>query len=140
MLRGAERSILVAPEPPLPLRERLRLMLSGVTRSTRAGEWAAQLADLSRRNRGRTVILDVEDVLFGSKVIETGFVLLGASYNTADQHIAVVLGDRDRESRRLTRVIGAVDSIDVIADAEGRDVCLRITHGGGYTAFTFADA
>jgi len=35
MLRGAECSILVAPEPPLPVRDRLRLLLGGATRSTK---------------------------------------------------------------------------------------------------------
>lgn len=139
MLRGSECSILVAPEPPLPLRDRLHLMLEGATRSTRSAEWAAQLADFTDRNRGRPVVLDVENLLFGSKVVETGFVLLGASYNASVHHIAVVLGDADRGARRLTHIIGAVDAVDVIADAAGRDVCLRITHGGGQTAFTFAD-
>ena len=139
LLRASERSVLVAPEPPLPLRDRLRLMLSGATHSTKSAEWATQLADFTDRNRGRAVVLDVEDQLFGSKVVETGFVLLGASHNASAHHIAVVLGDSDRDARRLTRIIGVVDSVEVIADAAGRDVCLRITHGGGLTAFTFAD-
>ena len=139
ILRGAECSILVAPEPPLPLRDHLRLMLSGATRSTKSAEWATQLADFTDRNRGREVVLDVEDLVFGSKVVETGFVLLGASYNASVHHVAVVLGDADHGVRRLTRIIGAVESIDVIADATGRDMCLRVAHGGGQTAFTFAD-
>jgi hypothetical protein len=139
MHRGAECANLIAPEPPLPIRDHQRLALSGATRSTRSAEWATQLADFTDRNRGRAVVLDVEDQLFGSKVVETGFVLLGASYNAPVHHIAVVLGDADSRARRLTRIIGAVDSVDVIADAAGRDMCLRITHGGGQTAFTFTD-
>jgi len=139
MLRRAECSILIAPEPPLPLRDHLRLVLNGATRSTKSAEWATQLADFTDRNRGRAVVLGIEDMLFGSKVVETGFVLLGASFNVSAHHIAVVLGDADNRARRLTRIIGAVDSVDVIADAAGRDMCLRVTHGGGQTAFTFAD-
>lgn len=139
MLRGAECSILVAPEPPQPLRDHLRLLLGGATRSKQSAEWAVQLADFSRRNHGRATVLDVEDLLFGSKVVETGFVLLGATYDASAHHIAVVLGDSDRDARRVTRIIGAVDSVDVTADAAGCDVCLRITHGGGQTTFALAD-
>ena len=41
-------------------------------------------------------------------------------------------------SRRLSRGIGGVSSIDVLKDDVGRDIALRIAHGVGQTLLTFA--
>jgi nucleotide-binding universal stress UspA family protein len=139
LLRAAARSILVAPEPPQPLRDRLRLALTGATRSTDPDEWAVQLSDFTARNRGRRAVLDVEDLLFAAKVMETGFVFLEAAYDGATKRVDLTLGDPDHDARRVTRTVGVVDSIEVTAAPDGRDVCLRIAHGGGETSLTFTD-
>jgi nucleotide-binding universal stress UspA family protein len=139
MLRGAARSILIVPEPPQPLRDRLRLALTGLTRSTDAGEWGVQLDDFTVRNSGRLATLEAEDLLFAAKVLETGFVFLEVSYDSASKRIVLTLGDADRDQHRVTRLIGSVDSIEMTARPDGRDLCLRIAHGGGHTLLTFND-
>jgi hypothetical protein len=139
MLRGAARSILIVPEPPQPLRDRLRLALTGLTRSTDAGEWGVQLDDFTVRNSGRLATLEAEDLLFAAKVLETGFVFLEVSYDSASKRIVLTLGDPDRDQHRVTRLIGSVDSIEMTARPDGRDLCLRIAHGGGHTLLTFND-
>jgi nucleotide-binding universal stress UspA family protein len=139
LLRAAARSILVAPEPPQPLRDRLRLALTGATRSTDPDDWALQLRDFTARNRGRRAVLDVEDLLFAAKVTETGFVFREAAYDEATKRVDLTLGDPDHDARRVTRTVGVVDSIEVTAAPDGMDLCLRIAHGGGETALTFSD-
>jgi len=64
-------------------------------------------------------------------------VLLGAAYDATTKRIELTLGDAARSARRVTRTIGAVNSVTIEADASGRDVGLRIEHGVGHTALTF---
>jgi nucleotide-binding universal stress UspA family protein len=138
MLRAANRSLLVAPEPSFAELDQLRLVLTGVSRSTDPAEWEAQLAAFTRRNKGRLTVLDIDELVSGARLVESGYVLLGAGYDPATKRVELTLGDPQHETRRVTRVIGTVDSIDVSADPVGQDVALRITHGGGQTALTFA--
>jgi nucleotide-binding universal stress UspA family protein len=139
MLRAAERSIRVVPEPPPPLRDRLRLALTGMTRSTHPAEWEIQLDDFTVRNAGRVAMLDAEDLGAAAKVLETGFVFLEATYDAATKRIVLRLGDPDRDQHRVTRLIGGVDSVEMTARADGSDLCLRVAHGGGHTSLMLAD-
>jgi nucleotide-binding universal stress UspA family protein len=139
MLRGAGRSILVVPEPPQPLRDRLRLALTGMTRGTDAGEWRVQLDDFTLRNSGRLATLEAEDLLLAANCLETGFVFLDVMYDAVSKRIVLTLGDPGRDQHRVTRVIGSADAIEMTARADGKDLSLRVAHGGGHTTLTFAD-
>lgn len=137
MVRGADRSVLVTPEPPFAESDRLSLLLSGSTRSTDSREWEAELHGLSQRNHGRATIVEIEDLTYGAQVIESGYLLLGAAYDPAKKRVELTLGDAAHGARHVMRAIGGVDSITIETDATGRDVGVRITHGGGQTALTF---
>ncbi|HKH90404.1 MAG TPA: universal stress protein [Gemmatimonadaceae bacterium] len=137
LVRAAERSLLIAPEPPFAERDRLRLMLTGSTESRDPTEWESQLRGFSQRNHGRSTVVEVDDLMFSAQVVESGYVLLGAAYDPKSKRIELTLGDAAQGARRVTRTMGAVDSITIQADETGRDEGMRISHGGGHTALTF---
>lgn len=95
-----------------------------------------QLASFTRRNSGRQLHVEIEEVARGVSVEESGFVLLGAAYDPRLRNIKLILGDCEHAVRRVTRTIGAVDAVTVTADPMGEDVGLRISHGGGQTVLT----
>ena len=140
MLRDAGRSVLIAPEPPFATRDRVRLLLTGASRSTEPSEWQTQLDAFSARNRGRPVVLDVEDLIFGARVVESGLELVRVVCDPEVRRIELTVADVGRPTHRITRVIGTVQSVDVVADPMSRDRALHVHHGGGRTSLTFADA
>jgi nucleotide-binding universal stress UspA family protein len=137
LVRAADRSLLISPEPPFAERDRLGLLLTGSTVSRDPAEWEAQLRALSQRNSGRPTVVEVEDLLFSAQVVESGYVLLGAAYDPATKRVELTFGDSRNGARHVTRSMGVVDSITIEADASGRDVGIRISHGSGHTALTF---
>ena len=137
LVRAAERSLLISPEPPFAERDRLQLMLTGSTESRDPTEWESQLRGFSQRNHGRPTVVEVDDLMFSAQVVESGYVLLGAAYDPSAKRIALTLGDAEHGARHVTRAMGVVDSITILADAAGRDLGLRISHAGGHTALTF---
>ena len=137
LVRAAERSLLIAPEPPIAEREQLRLLLTGATESSEPAEWEPLLRALTQRNRGRSTVVEVDDLLLGAQVMESGYVLRSAAYDPRTKRIELSVGDAAQSDRRVTRVIGGVNSVAVEADATGRDVGLRINHGAGQTSLTF---
>jgi hypothetical protein len=137
LLRAAERSLLIAPEPPFAERGELRLLLTGATESSEPAEWESLLRALSQRNQGRPVMVEADDVVYRVQVVESGYVLSSVMYDPKMKRIELTVGDPGDGARRVTRLIGAVDSVAVEADSMGRDVGMRISHGGGQTAVTF---
>jgi hypothetical protein len=49
-----------------------------------------------------------------------------------------MLGELGDVQRHLTRSIGSVSGIDVLANERGRDIALRVSHGAGQTVLTFS--
>jgi len=137
MVRAAERSLFIAPEPPFAERDRLQLALTGSTKSSDPAEWGEELRALSHRNHGRPTVVEVNDVMYGAQVVESGYVLLGAAYDAKTKRVELTLGAAGQSARRVVRSIGAVDSVSIHANGVGRDVGMRISHGGGETALTF---
>jgi hypothetical protein len=82
-------------------------------------------------------VVEVDDLMFSAQVVESGSVLLGAAYDPKMKRIELTLGDAAQGARRVTRTMGLVDSVTIESDASGRDVGMRISHGGGHTALTF---
>jgi nucleotide-binding universal stress UspA family protein len=140
MLRGARCSVLVAPEPPFAERDRLRLALAGTAHSTKPAEWRAELDAFTERNHGRQLALDLEDLVFGARVVETGFELVRAAYDPATERVELTVADPGRAAHRIMRVIGGVDAVDLTADVAGKDQGMRLRHAGGRTSLTFIDA
>jgi nucleotide-binding universal stress UspA family protein len=138
LLRAAERSLLVAPEPPFAERDRLQLMLTGSTESTEPAEWESLLRSLCQRNQGRPTVVAVDDVMLDAQVLESGYVLRDVAYDATRRRIELTVGDPAQTDRCVTRVIGGVSSVAIEADSIGRDVAMRIRHAAGQTTLTFA--
>jgi len=139
MLRGAGRSVLVAPEPPLATRDQLRLALAGTSHSRTPAEWQSQLDAFTARNHGRPVALDLEDLVFGARVVETGLELVRTSYDPAMARVELTVADPTRTEHRITRIVGGVDAVDFTAGLSSRDEGLRLRHAGGRTSLIFTD-
>jgi len=137
ILGTAQCAVLVTPEPPLLERLALDGALNGTAESRTHGEWRAMLEAFAARNAGRRTRLEVDHPEVGAQTQEQGYALLGATYDPHDHRVELMLGDPTDRTRHLTRLIEHVTSIAVQTRAEGEDVALRLTHGGGQTLLTF---
>jgi nucleotide-binding universal stress UspA family protein len=139
VLRHAGRSVLVAPAPEAAESARLSLRLQGTANVVKPEEWATVLEKFSARNDGRRVKLEVDDPDLGAQVQQSGFALLGATYDHHDKRVDVMLGDPQNHTRHLTRSIPRADDISIVAEPDGPERTLRILSGRSQTLVTFLD-
>jgi nucleotide-binding universal stress UspA family protein len=137
VLRGAACSVLIAPEPSGADAERIRRHLTGTVDAPEPGRWAPMLDAFTRRNAGRRVALEVDDPDVGAQIQESGYVLLGTTYDRHDGRVEIMLGSGSRRGPHLTRTIDGVDSVSILSGADGEDRALRVEHGTGQTLVTF---
>ena len=136
LLRGAQRSVLVTPEPSFGDVDRLSRLLTGMSESSDPTEWPVQLEAFTRRNRGRATVVEEDDHRLGAHVLERGYLLLGASYDPHDHRVELMLGGDRPDEAYVTRNIADVDFLTVATDPAGRDVGLSVQHGRGQTLLT----
>lgn len=133
IIRGAECAVLGVPTLYR------RRIVSQVTPEKVSGlpagaeHWAGQLEVFTQRNAGRTVSLEVDDPELGAQFQVSGYPFLGASYDHNDRRVELMLGELGESERHLSRGISDVRAVEVMRDAEGRDVALRVAHGEGQT-------
>jgi nucleotide-binding universal stress UspA family protein len=139
LLRGATCSVLVGPVPSIADTDRLQRHVSGTFEGRAPEEWAVQLDGFTRRNYGRPTALEVDDPRIGAQSQETGYALIGATYDPHDRRVELMLGEQAGAVKHLTRTIADVSSVAVLSDARDRDVALRIAHGDGQTVLKFLD-
>lgn len=139
IIRSATCSVMVAPEPSFADSDRLRRLLTGATESRVPEEWTTQLREFTRRNHGRRVSLEVDDVVIGAQVVESGYQLVAADYDTHTRRVELELGDTGGSARRVVRRMAGVETIAIATDEHGRDKGLRITHGPGQTVLSFME-
>jgi nucleotide-binding universal stress UspA family protein len=137
LLRGAQCSVLIAPEPTFVDLDRLHRRLDGASESHRPAEWMVQLDEFSRRNVGRRTMVEVIDATIGAQVLESGFALQGATYDPSDRRVELMLGNGEPSMHHVTRAIGNVESVTIATDAHGCDLGMSIAHGTGQTVLTF---
>ena len=140
LLRGAECSVLLVPEPPLAERLRLDRLMEGMSTSRVPTEWNEELQTFIRRNRGRRTRLEIDDPSLGAQVQETGYALVGAAYDAHDQRVALMFGGLHTGEAHLTHSLGGVDSISVQGDASDQDSALFIHSGRSSALLTFLGA
>jgi len=141
LVRGTTCSLLVTPEPSATEFDRLeRELAGGASIRQMPYDWARVLADFSRRNHGRRTTLEVDDPSIGAQTQETGYALMGASYDRRDRGVELMLGLPGARSPHLTRSISSVDSVAVLVDPAGGDLGLCIRHGDAQTLLMFAKA
>jgi nucleotide-binding universal stress UspA family protein len=137
LLRGAERSVLITPEPSFADLDRLSRLLTGASISKDRAEWPAQLEGFTRRNTNRRTIVEIDELSLGAQVQESGYRLLGAAYDPHDKSVELMLGSPRSDKTHVSRRITDVESVTVASDAHGQDIALSIRHGGGQTLLTF---
>lgn len=140
LLRSAKCSLLVVPEPPFAEVDRLQRLLTGTSEARTPVQWRVQLDEFTRRNRGRRTTIEVDDPALGAQSQESGYALLGATYDPHDRRVELMLGDARGGTQHLTRGIADVQSVAVVCDAAGMDLGLRVAHGSGQTLLTFLPA
>jgi nucleotide-binding universal stress UspA family protein len=139
LLRAAECSVLLAPAPGVAERLALARHMEG-TSSVRTPEaWDAELSAFVRRNRDRPTMLEIDDPTIGAQVQETGFALIGATYDSHDRRVALMFAGSARQDAHFTRTLGDVRSLAVTSDARDVDHALYIESDGGGTLLTFLD-
>jgi nucleotide-binding universal stress UspA family protein len=139
LLRGAACSVLVAPEPPPVERARLMRHMTGTSTVRLPEEWASELEAFAERNRNRRTALEIDDQSLGAQVQESGYALLGATYDRRDRHVSLMFGDPEHPEAHLTRSLSRVRSVAVSRGVSDEDGALCIESDQGSTLLTFLD-
>ena len=137
ILRGAQCSVLVTPEPSYADVDRLARLITGASESSDPAEWSVQLEAFTRRNHGRATIVEEDDLRLGAQTLERGYRLLGAAYDPRARRVELMLGGAGTDEAYVTHRIGEVDFVSVASDECGRDIALSVQHGRGQTVLTF---
>lgn len=138
LLRGATVSVLVVPRPSQVDVARIERQLSDspVAESAR---WPELLDAFSERNAGRPTQLEIDDPAIGAQLAETGYTLLGTTYDRRGGRLELMFGARAAGDAHLTHAIRGVTSVSVLTDPLGRDLALQARHGKGQSILTFTD-
>jgi len=139
LLRAAECSVLLAPAPGVTDRLALVRHMEGTSSLRTPREWDAELSAFVRRNRDRPTMLEIDDPTIGAQVQETGFALVGATYDSHDHRVALMFAGRAHRDAHFTRTLGDVRALAVSSDARDVDNALYIESDGGGTLLTFLD-
>lgn len=139
VLHRTDRPVLASP-PPMPA-EALELWrrVTGVASTSREQEWAAALDAFTRRNVGRSVMLEVDDPENGAHVAGHGYALMGVTYEPKAHRVEIMLGDTSRPLHHLTRSVMHPEAITMTASPGGGGEVLDIRHGRGHTIAVVAD-
>lgn len=132
LVRSAHCSVLVAPPDDAPgfleemPEDRGRFAFY---------EWAERLEEFTRRNAGRIARMEEIDPEIGAQVAEKAASFVGAAFDPRDARVHIMF-ESQSGSGHLTRSIGGVTAIQMLRDAAGLDVMLRVAHGRGQTLLT----
>ena len=139
VLHRAERTVLASPPPPPFEALEMSRRVTGAACSSREQEWAATLDAFTRRNAGRSVMLEVDDPETGARVASHGYALVGVTYEPKARRVEIMLGDKGRPLHHLTRSVVHPDTITMTATPGGDGEVLDIRHGRGHTMAAVAD-
>lgn len=140
LVRGAECSVLVTPDPPLEDADELARLVSGMFESEKSEDWPTQLDGFSRRNQGRRAVLEADDSTVGRRVLVRGYAFLGAAYDHKDRRAELMLGEPASATAHITHGISGVKLVAVRSSADGTDEALLVAHDGGWAMLTLAPA
>jgi nucleotide-binding universal stress UspA family protein len=137
LLRGAVCPVLTVPRDPLPTLAAAMLRRGAPEPFDAPLAWRAQLDDFTRRNTGRRIIVEVDDLARAAQSQDYDYPFLAAFYSDTLERVELMLGDHLTDGQRHTRSIGGVKSIEVLTDGEGHDVALRVQHASSQTLLSF---
>ena len=133
ILHDATQAVLASPPPNPADAIELWRRVTGVTSSDRAQEWAAALDAFTRRNAGRSVMLEVEEPETGAHVDSHGYSFMGATYEPSANRVEIMMGDVSRPLHHLTRSVVNPEAITMTVTPTGDGETLDIRHGRGHT-------
>lgn len=139
LLRGSECSVLLVPSPGASERAHLTRHMTGTSRMRDVADWDEELRAFVERNRERRTRLEIDDVAIGAQVQESGYPLVGASYDPHDHHVALMFGGGATGRAHLTRSLGGVRSVAVSSGSHDEDVALCIESDEGSALLTFVE-
>jgi len=132
VLHSAPQLVLAAPPPPPAEALELWLRMTGTATFSRPSDWAAGLDEFTRRNKGRRVSIEIDDPDLGAQMLGRG-ALLGATYDSHDKRVEIMVGDAHRARRHLMHSISNVESIAMTLEERMRGEVLELRHGRGQT-------
>lgn len=139
LVRSVGCSILVTPEPTTAETDALARAITGGFASRSPDEWAVVLDGFSRRNRGRRVVLEVDDPHVGTQMQATGYALVGVSYDHNGRSAQIMLADPLHETAHLTHTIPNVTAVALRSRPTGKDDALRVDHREGAVLLRMLD-
>ncbi len=138
VLRSADCTVLIAPEPVLPDITLSGLPAEACERSLPRSAWTSELDAFARRNAGHVVTLASDDPEHGVTSREHGYLLFGTTFDPTTGEVGIVLGENNGRRAHLTRRIRGAEGLSLVGDAAGADVALRIVHGRGESVLSMA--
>ena len=136
VLRNAECSVLIAPEPTQRVPSHAVELEARPEQTVKRSDWAARLDEFTLRNAGRVVALEVNDPEHGVMSQELGYLLFEASCREPDGLVRIVLGERHGRREHAARSVSDATRLSISSDARGADLTLHIQHGSGDTVLT----
>lgn len=136
IVRCSTCSVLTVPRSAVPALARALTDIP-VAIPLRQADWIMELQGFTTRNVRRRATLEVDDTDIDAQAQLFDYPLLGAAYDPVDCRVELMFGDDVAGGRHLSRGIGGVTSIQLLTDARGKDLALRVAHGAGLTLLTF---
>jgi hypothetical protein len=99
-------------------------------------EWTTRLDELSRRNAGRRVSLEIDGPELGAQAQATNYPLLGMDYDRRDG-VVIMLGNPAGGTSHITHSVAAPISVEILEGRDGRTLALRVEVEMGQTLLTF---
>ena len=137
LLRGTTCSVLVLPQPLGEPRTMAPVTSMHTQTLTDRAQWTARLGEISRRNAGRRVSLEIDDTRLGAQAQATDYPFLGADYDRTDDRVTIMLGNPVGGTSHLTHTVTAPVSIDLLEGNDGKARVLRVEDEGGQALVTF---
>jgi nucleotide-binding universal stress UspA family protein len=140
LMRAAETSVLLVPEPPTLEQTRLTRHMTGTSTIRDSTEWNDELDAFVARNRTRRTLLEIDSPSTGTQVQESGYTLVGATYDRHDDHLALMFAAQEQTpDAHLTRSMAGVTSVSVANGPRDANRALCIEYDGGSAVLTFLD-
>ncbi|MHB1223583.1 MAG: universal stress protein [Gemmatimonadaceae bacterium] len=139
IIRHSRVSVLVVPRPSAAELERIERKLTDATETSLSSRWPALLEGFSERNAGRPTQLEIDDPALGAQFQESGYALLGVSYDRRAGQLEIMLGAPVGGVAHMTHTLRGVTSVAVLTDPHQKDLALQARHGDGQTILTFLD-
>jgi hypothetical protein len=93
-------------------------------------EWASQLSEFSKRNAGRSTILEIRQPELGLREEEAGYPLQGVSFDEAANCISVFVGGETPVSPRVSHISKNPRRVEIVHRPDGQDEALHIEDRG----------